>query len=67
LSEQDDLGRKWVPRYVRISQDLPTTATAKILVRQLRLEGLECDDPVFEAASEDGLAYVERQRAVSEP
>jgi len=68
LSDQEDLGRKWVPRYVRVSQNLPTTATAKILVRQLRMEGLECDEPVFVAtSSENSLHYVEQQRVVSEP
>ena len=48
LSEQADLGRKWVPRYVRVAESLPTTATSKILVRKLRLEGTGCEDPVFE-------------------
>jgi fatty-acyl-CoA synthase len=63
LSEQADLGRKWVPRYVRVSQALPTTATSKILVRQLRMEGLDCDDPVYELRGEGTLAYAPRARA----
>jgi fatty-acyl-CoA synthase len=47
LSSQSDLGTKWSPRYVRICEALPTTATSKILVRKLREEGLECTDPVW--------------------
>lgn len=65
LSEQADLGRKWMPRYVRVSHALPTTATSKILVRQLRSEGLECDDPVFESVAGARLTYVERAWAGS--
>jgi acyl-CoA synthetase (AMP-forming)/AMP-acid ligase II len=48
LASQADLGTKWVPRYVRICNTLPTTATSKILTRTLRAEGLDCADPVFE-------------------
>jgi fatty-acyl-CoA synthase len=61
LSAQADLGRKWVPRYVRVSPALPITATAKVLVRQLRMEGLVCGDPVFECVSGDVVRYVERE------
>lgn len=47
LSDQPDLGTKWAPRYVRICRQIPTTATAKILTRELRAEGLSCTDPVW--------------------
>jgi fatty-acyl-CoA synthase len=67
LSEQRDLGRKWVPRYVRVSPALPTTATSKILVRQLRLEGLDCDDPVYEVRGQGTMAYVPRAQAEASP
>ena len=67
LSEQADLGRKWVPRYVRVSPALPTTATSKILVRQLRLEGLDSHEPVYELRGEGTLAYVPRARADASP
>ncbi|HVN51172.1 MAG TPA: AMP-binding protein [Acidimicrobiales bacterium] len=60
LAAQPDLGRKWVPRYVRVAETLPTTATSKILVRQLRLDGLESADPVYERAPGDELTYVRR-------
>ncbi len=60
LEDQSDLGRKWVPRFVRVATELPTTATAKIVVRQLRAEGLVCADPVWELAPGEHLAYVRR-------
>jgi fatty-acyl-CoA synthase len=47
LSEQRDLGVKWIPRYVRVTDALPLTATAKIVKRQLRAERWECADPVW--------------------
>lgn len=47
LAAQPDLGTKWSPRYVRVSGALPTTATAKILKRQLRAEHWACADPVW--------------------
>ncbi len=55
LAGQPDLGTKWAPRYVRICKELPMTATAKILVRALRTEGLECPDPLWRRA---GSRYV---------
>jgi len=47
LSEQDDLGTKWAPRYVRISDALPMTPTNKVLKRVLRKQRWECEDPVW--------------------
>jgi fatty-acyl-CoA synthase len=47
LAEQPDLSPKWVPRYVRISSGLPSTATQKVLKRVLRREHWECDDAVW--------------------
>jgi fatty-acyl-CoA synthase len=47
LSEQPDLGPKQWPSYIRISSNLPRTATFKVLKRQLSAEGLHCDDPVL--------------------
>jgi fatty-acyl-CoA synthase len=67
LAEQADLGRKWVPRYVRVSPMLPTTATSKILVRQLRLEGLDCEDPVYELRAGGAPAYHPRARSQAAP
>jgi fatty-acyl-CoA synthase len=47
LKSQPELGTKWLPRFLRITSKMPTTATSKVLVRQLRAERWECDDPVW--------------------
>ncbi len=47
LAAQPDLGTKWAPRFVRLCKRLPMTATAKVLVRQLRAEAWHCADPVW--------------------
>jgi fatty-acyl-CoA synthase len=47
LGEQSDLGTKWAPRYVRISEALPVTQTNKVIKRALRKEHWECGDPVW--------------------
>jgi fatty-acyl-CoA synthase len=63
LQEQTDLGTKWAPRYVRVSGALPTTATAKLLVRQLRAEGLDCADPIWELVGRSPFVYGQRAPA----
>jgi fatty-acyl-CoA synthase len=65
LASQADLGPKWVPRFLRVSQALPTTATAKILVRQLRAEGLDCADPVWELVAKEPPRYLSRVEILS--
>jgi fatty-acyl-CoA synthase len=47
LAAQPDLGTKWVPRFVRVTDALPVTETSKVLKRVLRRERWECDDPVW--------------------
>jgi fatty-acyl-CoA synthase len=47
LTDQSDLGTKWAPRYVRITDHLPETATTKVLKRVLRNEGWRCDEEVW--------------------
>jgi len=47
LAEQPDLGTKWSPRFVRITEALPMTETSKVLKRVLRRERWECADPVW--------------------
>src|SRR5260370_9810251 len=42
LKAQPELGTKWLPRFLRITAQMPTTATAKVLKRQLRPERGEC-------------------------
>jgi fatty-acyl-CoA synthase len=49
LASQRDLGPKMWPRHVRISAELPTTATNKVLKRELTRQGVDGhDDPVWE-------------------
>ena len=47
LDAQPDFSPKWTPRFVRVSDGLPSTATQKVLKRVLRHEHWECDDPVW--------------------
>ena len=47
LRKQPELGTKWLPRFLRITSSMPTTATSKVLKRQLRGERWECQDPVW--------------------
>jgi fatty-acyl-CoA synthase len=47
LSAQPDMGTKWLPRFVRVSEALPTTATSKVITRTLRTERWRCSDPVW--------------------
>ncbi|MET3960842.1 fatty-acyl-CoA synthase [Marmoricola sp. OAE513] len=62
LAEQPDLSPKGWPRYVRIAEEVPTTATNKVLKRALRTEGTNTTDPLWER-EERGRAY----RPVVEP
>jgi fatty-acyl-CoA synthase len=47
LENEEDLGTKWAPKFVRIADALPMTATTKVLQRVLRDERWECADPVW--------------------
>jgi fatty-acyl-CoA synthase len=47
LAGQADLGTKWAPRFVRIVDALPLTATGKITKATLRRERWACTDPVL--------------------
>jgi fatty-acyl-CoA synthase len=51
LDDQRDLGTKWAPRFLRITRDLPTTATRKVDKPTLRRRLWAGDDPVFERVS----------------
>ena len=53
VSEQPDLGTKWMPRYVRLMDALPVTQTNKVLKRQLRAEAWMPDDRVWWSPSRD--------------
>jgi fatty-acyl-CoA synthase len=47
LGEQTDMGTKWSPRYVRVTEDMPVTESQKPIKRQLRRERWETREPVF--------------------
>jgi fatty-acyl-CoA synthase len=47
LAGHDDLGTKWSPRFVRVTDQLPLTATNKVVKRALRAERWRSTDPVW--------------------
>ncbi|MFC7305344.1 AMP-binding protein [Streptomyces monticola] len=47
LAGQGDLGPKMVPRFVRVVERMPVTATNKVHRVALRREGFRCPDPVW--------------------
>ncbi len=47
LAGEADMGTKWAPRYVRVTGELPETATTKVLKRVLRNEGWRAPEPVW--------------------
>lgn len=47
LTAQPDLGTKMAPRFVRVLERMPVTATNKIHRAGLRSEGFRCADPVW--------------------
>jgi len=46
LTSQPDLGPKWMPRFVRVSQELPKSASLKVDKTRLRREAW-LEDPVY--------------------
>jgi fatty-acyl-CoA synthase len=56
LAQRRDLSPKWVPRYIRVARELPTTASNKILKRRLALEGWHTADSVWWRPGKD-LSY----------
>jgi len=47
LKSQPDLGRRQLPRFVRVAASLPRTATFKVVKRALAAERWGCPDPVW--------------------
>ena len=47
LTEQSDLGTKWAPRFVRVVEDIPVTATRKIDKKDLRRQSWTVEDAVY--------------------
>jgi fatty-acyl-CoA synthase len=57
LSAQADLATKGWPRYVRIAAMLPSTATNKVLKRELVAQGATAGDGILWVRDERGTAY----------
>ncbi len=57
LAVQPDLSPKAWPRFVRINDDLPRTATNKILKRELIAAGVTAGDGVLWERPERGTRY----------
>ena len=57
LTGQADLSPKAWPRYVRIAPQLPSTATNKVLKRELSAQGATAGDGVLWVREERGTAY----------
>ena len=47
LAEQPDLGTKWAPRFVRVVDAIPLTATGKVDRKPLRAERWHTRDPIW--------------------
>jgi fatty-acyl-CoA synthase len=57
LANQDDLGTKSLPRYVRVSHALPMTGSGKLSKARIRLDGWRTTDPVYRWTGRDGPNY----------
>jgi fatty-acyl-CoA synthase len=57
LAAQSDLSPKAWPRYVRLADDLPTTATHKVLKRELAAQGPTAGDGVLWRRGTRGTRY----------
>jgi fatty-acyl-CoA synthase len=53
LAGEEDLGTKWAPRFVRVTDKLPETATTKVVKRVLRNEAWHCGEPVWWRPTKD--------------
>jgi fatty-acyl-CoA synthase len=54
LAAQSDLGTKWAPRYVRVVEGMPLTATGKVNKQPLRAARWESVDAVWVRERKDG-------------
>ncbi|GLE50913.1 fatty-acid--CoA ligase FadD1 [Mycobacterium montefiorense] len=65
LAAQNDLSPKAWPRYVRINDDLPATATNKILKRELIAAGISAQGGVLLTRAPRGTTYTVGDQAIS--
>lgn len=63
LDDAPDLGTKWVPRYVRVTRDLPVTATRKVDKPALRRALWHGDDRVLERVEGGYVDLTDERRA----
>lgn len=57
LSNQEDLGAKAIPRFLRVSKNLPVTGSNKVLKRQLQKERWRTDEVVYRWAGRGEPVY----------
>ncbi|NOR01879.1 AMP-binding protein [Mycolicibacterium fortuitum] len=57
LSSQEDLGAKAIPRFLRVSKNLPVTGSNKVLKRELQKERWRTDEVVYRWAGRGEPVY----------
>ncbi|SHV84637.1 putative fatty-acid--CoA ligase [Mycobacteroides abscessus subsp. abscessus] len=58
LSAQEELGSKGIPRFLRISANLPVTGSNKVLKRELQEQRWHTDEPVFRWVGRGGPVFL---------
>jgi steroid-22-oyl-CoA synthetase len=66
LGKQPDLGTKWAPRLIRVTRNLPMTATHKVSKPALRRLLWNGGDPVYERIGERYLLMTARRKSALE-
>jgi len=60
LNEQPDLGTKWRPAFVRVTEELPKLASMKIDKRRLRREAWRADRVFWRPGRDEVLRELEQ-------
>lgn len=58
LAAQEELGSKGIPRFLRISANLPVTGSNKVLKRELQEQRWHTDEPVFRWVGRGGPVFL---------
>jgi fatty-acyl-CoA synthase len=61
LNEQPDLGTKWRPAFVRVTEELPKLASMKIDKRRLRREAWRADRVFWRPSRDEGLRKLDER------
>ncbi|MEY2424473.1 MAG: steroid-22-oyl-CoA synthetase, partial [Actinomycetota bacterium] len=61
LAAQSDLGKKWLPRFVRVVDAIPLTATGKVDRKPLRAERWSADDVWWRPSPKDALQPMSKE------